>query len=125
MISGKLKHKLLEFRKKRDWEKFHKPKDLAISIVIEASELLENFQWKTDEEVTQMLKDISGEDFLRSADDALYKAKETGRDKLVVSKPEVEQPVLENLSPKKQFREKRGDSQDAPVPRKNSRDEED
>ncbi len=69
-------------------------------------------------------KDISGEDFLRSADDALYKAKETGRDKLVVSKPEVEQPVLENLSPKKQFREKRGDSQEAPVARKNSPDEE-
>ncbi len=56
MINDKLKKEILEFRKKRDWEKFHKPKDLAISIVLEASELLENFQWKTDTEVAEMLK---------------------------------------------------------------------
>lgn len=56
MISDELKRKILDFRKKRDWEKYHKPKDLAVSIVLEASELLENFQWKTDEEVTEMLK---------------------------------------------------------------------
>lgn len=56
MISDELKRKIVEFRKKRDWEKFHKPKDLAVSLVIEASELLENFQWKTDKEVAKMLK---------------------------------------------------------------------
>ncbi len=55
MISEELKKKILEFRKKRDWEKFHKPKDLAMSLVIEASELLEHFQWKTDQEVAEML----------------------------------------------------------------------
>jgi NTP pyrophosphatase (non-canonical NTP hydrolase) len=37
---------LLAFRKERDWEQFHNPKDLAISLSLEASELLENFQWK-------------------------------------------------------------------------------
>ncbi len=56
MISEKLKKKLIGFRKKRDWEKFHKPKDLAVSLVIEASELLENFQWKSDKEVEKMIK---------------------------------------------------------------------
>jgi NTP pyrophosphatase (non-canonical NTP hydrolase) len=56
MISDELKQKLIAFRKKRDWEQFHKPKDLAVSLVIEASELLEIFQWKTDMEVSQMLK---------------------------------------------------------------------
>ena len=56
MISDKLKKRILEFRKKRDWEKFHKPKDLAVSLILEASELLEHFQWKTDEEVAEMLK---------------------------------------------------------------------
>lgn len=56
MISDELKRKILDFRKKRDWEKYHKPKDLAVSLVLEASELLENFQWKTDEDVTKMLK---------------------------------------------------------------------
>ena len=34
------------FRNKRDWKKFHNPKNLAISISLEANELLEHFQWK-------------------------------------------------------------------------------
>lgn len=38
------------FIDERDWRKFHNPKDLAISISLEASELLENFQWKSSEE---------------------------------------------------------------------------
>ncbi|MFZ3386012.1 MAG: nucleotide pyrophosphohydrolase [Candidatus Hydromicrobium sp.] len=42
--------KILEFRRKRDWEKFHNPKNLTISISLEAAELLENFQWKNSEE---------------------------------------------------------------------------
>jgi len=56
MISDELKRKILDFRSNRDWEKYHKPKDLAVSIVLEAAELLENFQWKTDEESAEMLK---------------------------------------------------------------------
>lgn len=55
MISNDLKKALLEFRAKRDWEQFHNPKDLAISIVLEAAELLENFQWKTDGEIKALL----------------------------------------------------------------------
>jgi len=38
--------KVIEFRNKRNWKKFHNPKNLAISISIEANELLEHFQWK-------------------------------------------------------------------------------
>lgn len=41
---------MIRFRDERDWKQYHKPKDLAISISLEASELLENFQWKSDEE---------------------------------------------------------------------------
>lgn len=37
--------KALAFREERDWEQFHNPKDLAISISLEAAELLEAFQW--------------------------------------------------------------------------------
>lgn len=37
-----------EFRDERGWRKYHNPKDLAISICIEASELLEIFQWESD-----------------------------------------------------------------------------
>ncbi len=42
--------KVLAFRDERGWKKYHKEKDLAISISLEANELLENFQWKTSEE---------------------------------------------------------------------------
>lgn len=48
---------VLAFRRNRNWEQFHNPKDLAISLSIEASELLENFQWKTSEEALESKKE--------------------------------------------------------------------
>jgi len=47
--------KVIEFRDLRDWKQFHNPKDLAISLSIEASELLEIFQWKSQAEIMDML----------------------------------------------------------------------
>lgn len=41
-----LTYKLRKFRDERDWAKFHNPKDLALAINIETSELLELFLWK-------------------------------------------------------------------------------
>lgn len=41
--------KVLEFRDKRNWKQYHNPKDLAISICLEAAELLEVFQWSGDD----------------------------------------------------------------------------
>jgi NTP pyrophosphatase (non-canonical NTP hydrolase) len=41
---------LLDFRNERDWEQFHNPKDLAIALSIEASELTELYLWKRPEE---------------------------------------------------------------------------
>ena len=38
------------FSEKRDWNKFHSPKNLAIALSVEASELLEIFQWLTEEQ---------------------------------------------------------------------------
>lgn len=49
----KLTQAVVDFRNERGWEKFHTPKDLAISLSLEASELLENFQWKDSEESIQ------------------------------------------------------------------------
>ncbi|EOT25700.1 nucleotide pyrophosphohydrolase [Enterococcus saccharolyticus] len=43
--------KINQFRDDRNWRQFHNEKDLAISISLEASELLELFQWKSSEEV--------------------------------------------------------------------------
>ena len=46
-----LTEKIRRFRDERDWLQFHGHKDLAVSITIEAAELLEHFQWKSPEEV--------------------------------------------------------------------------
>lgn len=43
--------KIKIFNKDRDWEQFHNPKDLAIALNIESSELLELFLWKRGEDV--------------------------------------------------------------------------
>jgi NTP pyrophosphatase (non-canonical NTP hydrolase) len=43
---------VLDFRSARDWKQFHTPKELAISLVVEAAELLEIFQWKQGEELS-------------------------------------------------------------------------
>ena len=40
-----LKDKVIEFRDERDWKQYHNPRDLSMSISIEAAELLELFQW--------------------------------------------------------------------------------
>lgn len=47
---------LRQFAKDRDWGQFHKPKDLAISLSLEANEVLELFQWKNEEEVRDLLE---------------------------------------------------------------------
>lgn len=46
-----LTEKIKEFNKERNWEQFHDPKDLAIALNIETSELLELFLWKRNENV--------------------------------------------------------------------------
>lgn len=45
--------KLIEFRDARDWSQFHNSKDLAVALSIEASELLELFLWKGNEECNE------------------------------------------------------------------------
>jgi NTP pyrophosphatase (non-canonical NTP hydrolase) len=56
-----MKEKFSEFIKERDWEKFHNPKDIAIAISIEANELLEHFQWKSKEELENVMKNKKDE----------------------------------------------------------------
>lgn len=46
-----------QFCEERDWDQFHGPKDLAIGIITEASELLELFRFKSEEDVQQMMND--------------------------------------------------------------------
>lgn len=46
---NKITEELRQFRDERDWAQFHNPKDLAVALSIEASELLELFLWKSAE----------------------------------------------------------------------------
>tara|TARA_B110001454_G_C12528809_1_gene354307 strand:+ start:126 stop:509 length:384 start_codon:yes stop_codon:yes gene_type:complete len=41
---------LRQFAKDRDWDQFHSPKNLSMALSVEVSELLENFQWLTEEQ---------------------------------------------------------------------------
>lgn len=47
-----LKDKALQFRKEMDWERYHNPKDLALALSVEASELMEVFLWKENKDLS-------------------------------------------------------------------------
>lgn len=47
---------LLAFRDERDWKQFHTPKDQALSLALEAAEVLELFQWRNGEELERHLE---------------------------------------------------------------------
>ena len=53
---GKLRDAVVKFRDARDWKQFHNPKDTSLSLVLEAAELMEHFQWKNAEEIDVYLK---------------------------------------------------------------------
>ena len=52
-----LKDKIKEFVKERDWEQYHSPKNLSMSLSVEAAELMEHFQWLTSEQSHQLKDD--------------------------------------------------------------------
>lgn len=45
-----LRDELRQFARARDWEQFHTPKNLAMALIVEAAELVEQFQWLTPEQ---------------------------------------------------------------------------
>lgn len=47
---------IVKFNLQRNWEQFHNPKDLALSLTLEAVEVLEKFQWKSPEEIDSFVK---------------------------------------------------------------------
>lgn len=63
--------KIIAFRNARNWKQFHNPKDVSISLALEAAELLEHFQWKTPAEVEAHIK-THKEDISDEIADVLY-----------------------------------------------------
>jgi NTP pyrophosphatase (non-canonical NTP hydrolase) len=68
---GRLVERIVRFRDERDWKKFHNPKDMALSLVLEASEVLEHFQWKSEEESKAYVKS-NKDDIGEELSDVLY-----------------------------------------------------
>jgi len=68
----KLTEKIKKFRDERDWMQFHNHKDMAISLVLEAVEVLEHFQWKSSEEIEEYVKTNKEEIGEELADVAIY-----------------------------------------------------
>ena len=60
-----LKSKLRTFAQERDWDQFHSPKNLAMALIVEAAELVEHFQWLSEEESLDLsdaaLKEVAEE----------------------------------------------------------------
>lgn len=55
LITKDILDHLLAFRKERDWEQFHTPKNLSAALTVEAAELLECFQWIKDSELSELV----------------------------------------------------------------------
>jgi NTP pyrophosphatase (non-canonical NTP hydrolase) len=74
MSLPELAQALLKFRDERNWAQFHTLRHLIVSLNLEAAELLELTQWKTDEEMTCLLSDESAQQALSDecADVLLY-----------------------------------------------------
>lgn len=63
---------LREFARARDWEPFHSPKNLAAALSVEAAELLEHFQWLTEEQSRHLPDRNRAEVAAEAADVLLY-----------------------------------------------------
>ncbi|MHB8454934.1 MAG: nucleotide pyrophosphohydrolase [Acidiferrobacterales bacterium] len=50
MAHQRLIQRLREFADARDWEQFHSPKNLSMALIVEAAELVEHFQWVTEQQ---------------------------------------------------------------------------
>lgn len=89
---GTLQQRLAAFAAARDWGQFHSPKNLAMALSVEAAELLEEFQWLTEEQSRRLdderrervrleladvfiylvrMADVLGVDLLQAADDKI------------------------------------------------------
>ncbi len=66
------KDRLQQFMRERDWKQFHNPKDLAIAISLEASELLEHFLWKNGAEIGSRVDSHGAEIRDEAADIGIY-----------------------------------------------------
>ncbi|MBI3480621.1 MAG: nucleotide pyrophosphohydrolase [Nitrosomonadales bacterium] len=101
-----LRDKLRAFAEARDWDQFHSPKNLSMALMVEVAELMEHFQWLTEEQsgsLSAEKKAIVAEEL---ADILLYLVRLS--DKLNVDLPEAAQHKLEKNAVKYPAEQVRG-----------------
>ncbi len=67
-----LKHRLRDFAQARDWDQFHSPKNLSMALSAEVAEIIEHFQWLTEEQSKNLPKDKLEEVETELADTLIY-----------------------------------------------------
>jgi len=67
-----IKIRLQEFAKERDWDQFHSPKNFSMALIVECAELVEHFQWLTDEQSKNLSAETLDEVSLEMADIMMY-----------------------------------------------------
>ena len=67
-----LRNKQRDFAKERDWDQFHSPKNLAMALLGEAGELIEHFQWLTEDESRSLSSEKKADVSNEMADVLLY-----------------------------------------------------
>jgi len=67
-----LQQRIRDFASARDWDQFHSPKNLSMALIAEAAELIEHFQWLTQEQSRALPEDKLAEVSLELADIFIY-----------------------------------------------------
>ena len=88
-----LKQRLREFAEVRDWDQFHSPKNLSMALSAEVAEIVEHFQWLTEEQSKNLPQDKLDEVETELADTLIYLirlADKLGIDLLVAAQSKIE-----------------------------------
>ncbi|MSR70898.1 nucleotide pyrophosphohydrolase [Candidatus Kaiserbacteria bacterium] len=86
---------IVAFRDTRDWKKFHNPKDVALSMVLEAGEVMEHFQWKSQKEIDEYIK-TNKDDIGEELADVLYWVLLLSNDLGIDIKAATERKIVKN-----------------------------
>lgn len=90
-----LTEKIIKFRDARDWKKFHNPKDIALSLVLEVAEVVEHFQWKSQTEIDEYIK-TNKEEIGEELADVLYWVLLISHDLKIDIKKALKQKIKKN-----------------------------
>src|SRR4030067_1791652 len=95
MNLSEMQKKLADFAKQRNWDQFHSPKNLSMALAAEAAELLEIFQWLTEEQSREIINNEKEMSLIKEeiADVAIYLVRLA--DKLGV---DIEKAVLDKIA---------------------------